>query len=346
MASTIPESIDSVAELEDAMTRPTPRLVDSMRALDGDIVILGVGGKMGPTLATLAARAVEASGVARTITAVSTFSRPAVREQLESIGIATHKADLLAPGAIDTLPIAENVLYMVGRKFGSTGAEWDTWGTNVLAAGLAGRKYAGSRIVAFSSGNIYPFVPIDSGGATEATLPDPVGEYAMSGLGRERMWDYASHHYGARVLHYRLNYAVELRYGVILDVALRVWNGEPIDVTMGYANCIWQGYANSVALQCFAMATSPPTVLNVTGLERISIRELATNMGELLGKRPNIVGKEAPTALLSNATRCHEQFGPPDVSIDTLCRWIAQWIRSGGTTLSKPTHFETRDGKF
>lgn len=346
MATDLPDTVDSVDQLEDVMTRPSPRLVEAVRALDGDIVILGVGGKMGPTLAILAARAVEASGKDRSITAVSTFSRAATREKIESHGIATHRADLLAPGAIDALPEAENVLYMVGRKFGSTGAEWDTWGTNVLAAGLAARKYAKSRVVAFSSGNIYPFVPIVSGGATETTLPDPVGEYAMSGLGRERMWDYASHHYGTRVLHYRLNYAVELRYGVVLDVATKVWKGESIDVTMGYANCIWQGYANSVALQCLSLAASPPAILNVTGLERISIRELATRMGELLGKKPNIAGTEAPNALLSNATKCHELFGPSEVSVDTLCRWIAHWIKKGGKTLSKPTHFETRDGRF
>lgn len=346
MATKLPETIETVEQLEDVMTRPSPRLIESMRALRGDIVILGVGGKMGPTLAVLAARAVEASGVERHITAVSTFSQAGVREQLEARGIATHQADLLAPGAIDALPEAENVMYMVGRKFGSTGAEWNTWATNVLAAGLAGRKYSRSRVVAFSSGNIYPFVPIDSGGASESTSPEPVGEYAMSGLGRERMWDYASHEYGARVLHYRLNYAVELRYGVVLDVANKVWNGEAIDVTTGYANCVWQGYANSVALQCFALASSPPAILNVTGLERISIRDLATRMGELLGKKPNITGTEAPTALLSNATKCHELFGAPDISIDVYCAWIAHWIKAGGKTLAKPTRFETRDGKF
>ena len=346
MATPLPDAIDSVARLEEAMTRPSPRLVEAMRALEGDILVLGAGGKMGPTLTTLAARAIEASGVTRRVTAVSTFSQPAVREQLESLGVVTHKADILAPGAIDGLPDAANVLYMVGRKFGSTGAEWDTWATNVFAAGLAARRYAASRIVAFSSGNVYPFVPIDSGGAIETTPPAPVGEYAMSSLGRERMWDYASHHRGARVLHFRLNYAVELRYGVVLDVAQKVRDGAPIDVTMGYANCVWQGHANSVALQCFALASSPPTLLNVTGLERISIRELAARMGELLGKRPNIVGVEAPTALLSNAAKCRDLFGPPGVSLDTLCRWTARWVKSGGDTLAKPTHFETRDGKF
>ena len=200
MATELPDTIDTVAQLEDIMTRPSARFVESMRALDGGIVVLGAGGKMGPTLAVLAARAVAASGVPRRITAVSTFSQSGLRERLEAHGIATHRADLLAPGAIDGLPDAENVVYMVGRKFGSTGAEWDTWGTNVFAAGLAARRYAGARVVAFSSGNVYPFVPADSGGATETTPPGPVGEYGMSGLGRERMWDYAAHHYGTRVL--------------------------------------------------------------------------------------------------------------------------------------------------
>ncbi|MDZ4859093.1 MAG: epimerase [Candidatus Hydrogenedentes bacterium] len=342
----LPETIETVESLEELMTRPAVRLVESMRALTGDIVILGVGGKMGPSLAVLAARAVEASGVARRITAVSTFSQSHVRAELETHGVVTHQADVLAPGAVDSLPEAENVLYMIGRKFGSTGAEWDTWATNVFAAGLCARRFAKSRIVAFSSGNIYPFVPIEGGGATESTAPNPVGEYAMTGLGRERMFDHAAHQYGTQVLHYRLNYAVELRYGVILDVAQKVWNGEPIDVTMGYANCIWQGHANAVALQCLPLASSPPTILNVTGIERISIRELAARMGALMGKTPRITGAEAKTALLSNASKCHELFGAPDVNLETLYRWVAHWIQHGGKTLSKPTHFETRDGKF
>lgn len=346
MASSLPDIIQTVAQLEDVLTRPSPRLIEAMRALEGDIVIIGAGGKMGPSLAVLAARAIEACGVSRKVTAVSTFSQSHVRSQLESFGITIHQADLLAPGAVDALPEAENVIYMVGRKFGSTGMEWDTWATNVFAAGLAARKYKDSRVVAFSSGNVYPLVPVDGGGATESTLPNPIGEYAMSGLGRERMWDYTSHHCGARVLHYRLNYAVELRYGVILDVAQKVWNGEPIDVTMGHVNCVWQGHANAVALQCFPLASSPPAILNVTGLERISIRELATHLGELLGKRPSITGSEAPTALLSNAKRCHELFGPSEVSLGTLCLWTAHWVKHGGQTLSKPTHFETRDGRF
>jgi len=341
-----PTAIDSIATLEEIMTRPSERLVAFMRELKGDLVILGVGGKMGPSLAILAARAIEASGVPRHITAVSTFSQPAVRARLESHGIKLHRADVLASGAVDDLPLAENVLYMIGRKFGSSGAEWDTWATNVHAAGLCAKHYAASRVVAFSSGNIYPFVDVDSGGATEMTAPGPVGEYAMSGLGRERMWDYASHHFGTRVLHYRLNYAVELRYGVLLDVAQKVWRGEAIDVSMGYANCVWQGHANSVALQCLGLASSPPSVINVTGLERVSIRSLAEDFGKAMGKPPKIVGNEMPTALLSNATRCHELFGPPEVSIETLFGWIVEWVMRGGETLSKPTHFETRDGKF
>lgn len=342
----LPNAIESVDELESIMTRPSGRLIDFFRSLKGDLVILGAGGKMGPSLCVLAARAIAGSGKARRITAVSTFSQPGLRERLESHGIYTYGADVLSPGTPDSLPLAENVIYMIGRKFGSTGAEWNTWATNVYAAGRLAERYATSRIVAFSSGNIYPFVPADSAGATEHTPPAPVGEYAMSCLGRERMFDYVSDRYGARVVHFRLNYAVELRYGVLLDVATKVWNGTPIDLAMGYFNCVWQGYANTVALLCLAAATAPPTVLNVTGAERLAVRTVAERFGELLGKQPVFTGTESPTALLSDARQCYATYGPPDVDVDTLCRWIAHWIQRGGSTLNKPTHFETRDGKF
>ena len=342
----LPEFIESMAALDEVLSRPSEGLIESFRHLNGDILILGAGGKMGPSLAELTARAVAASGVQRRITAVSTFSQAGLRERLESLGIATHRADILAPGAIDALPDAGNIIYMIGRKFGSTGAEWDTWATNVFAAGKIVERFHGSRIVSFSSGNIYPFVPSDSSGATEQTLPNPVGEYAMTCLGRERMFDYAAHHHGAQVLHYRLNYAVELRYGVLLDIAQQVWNEKPIDVTMGFANCIWQGYANAVALRCFAHVAAPAAILNVTGLERLSIRELAHRFGGLLGKEPVLRGTEAQTALLSDASKCRRLFGAPDVDTDTLCRWIAHWVKTGGSTLAKPTHFQSRDGKF
>lgn len=340
------QTIDSIEALEERLTRPDPALIDFVKTLDGDLVIVGVGGKMGPTLARMAARADQAAGVSRRITGVSTFSQSGLREQLESVGVATHKADLLAPGAVASLPDAANVIYMLGRKFGSTGAEWLTWATNVLVAGRVAERYAASRIVAFSSGNVYPFVPVDSGGATEDTPSGPVGEYAMSCLGRERMFDHFSNEAGTRVLHYRLNYAVDLRYGVVVDIAQRILRQEPIDLSAGYFNVIWQGYANSVALKCLGLASSPPALLNVTGMERACVRELATRLGGLLGVAPVFRGTESPTALLSNASRCHARFGSPDIDLDTMVEWAAAWLKQGGVTLNKPTHFEARDGKF
>ena len=342
----MPAAIETNDALEEILSRPDEGLIDFFRALTGDIVILGVGGKMGPTLARMAVRASEEAGVSRRITGVSTFSQPGLRETLEASGVATHQADLLAPGAAEKLPGAENVVYMVGRKFGSTGAEWNTWATNVLAASRVAERYVKSRIVAFSSGNVYPFTAAGSGGVTEAARPDPVGEYAMSCLGRERMFDYFSNEKGARVVHYRLNYAVELRYGIVVDVATRILSGEPVDVCTGYVNFVWQRYANSVALRCLELAASPPAVLNVTGLETVSIRELATQLGERLNRPVTFSGEEAATALLSNASRCHELFGSPDADTDTIVQWVADWVSRGGANLGKPTHFETRDGKF
>ncbi|HOZ47992.1 MAG TPA: NAD-dependent epimerase/dehydratase family protein [Candidatus Hydrogenedentes bacterium] len=339
------EPIRTVAELEDRLSCPTPGVVEAMAKLDGDLLILGAGGKIGPTLAQMAARAFEAAGVKRSIIGVSNVYSAEALQRLKRLGVKIVKTELLEPGALDTLPDAANVMYMLGMKFGSTGAEWNTWGVNVHLAGMAASRYRHSRIVAFSSGNIYPFLPIGIG-ATEQTTPSPIGEYAMSCLGRERMFDYYSNNAGTKVLHYRLNYAVELRYGIVYDIASKVWSGAPIDVTMGFVNVIWQGYANAVALQSFAYADSPPGIINVAGPETVSIRWMAQRFGELMGKEPIIEGEEAANALLSNGAKCHKLFGMPDVGIDTVVEWVAHWIMSGGVTLGKPTHYETRDGKF
>jgi len=336
----------NLEELEDRLSVPPAGLVESFRWLEGDLLILGAGGKMGPSLARMAARSREASGVSRKITAVSSFSVPGLRERLEAAGVETICRDLLEPGAFAALPGAENVMYMVGRKFGSTGAEWQTWATNVYLAGLAAHRFKDSRVVAFSSGNVYPFVPADGKGATETTPPGPVGEYAITCLGRERMFDYCARELGGRVLHLRLNYAVELRYGVIVDVALNVWNETPVDLAMGYFNCVWQGYANAVALQCFALAGSPARILNVTGPETVSVRRLALRLGEYMGKTPVFIGQEAPDALLSDASECHRIFGLPEVGLEQIIEWTADWVMRGGPLLNKPTHFATRDGRF
>ncbi|MCP4642454.1 MAG: NAD(P)-dependent oxidoreductase [bacterium] len=336
----------TVAELEAKLSDPSPEVVESVAKLKGDILILGVGGKVGPTLGQMAAKAVAASGVKRKVIGVSAVYDAAGRKRLEKAGVETIKADLMADGALDELPDAENVIYMCGQKFGSTGAEWFTWGINVMLAGLAARRYRKSRIVAFSSGNIYPFEPMTSGGSTEATVPSPLGEYAMSCLGRERMFDYAAQAYRTKVLHYRLNYAAELRYGIVYDVAIQVWNGTPINIAMGNANVVWQGYANKVALQSLSLAKAPAAVLNVAGPELVSIRWMAERLGQLMGKKPRFEGQEASNVLYNNAALCHKLYGYPDANIDTMIEWVAYWIMSGGASLGKPTHYETRDGKF
>lgn len=336
---------ESVADLEAKLSEPTPGVIETLGGLDGDLMILGAGGKIGPTLAQMAARAFAAAGVKRKLIAVSAVYSKEALKRLKALDVETITTDLLAPGAMESLPDVPNIVYMLGMKFGSTGAEWNTWGVNVHLAGLAASRYRTSRILAFSSGNIYPFRPIGCG-ATEDTPPCPIGEYAMSCLGRERMFDYYSHNAGTKVLHYRLNYAVEMRYGIVYDVGAKVWTGEPIDVTMGYVNVVWQGYANAVALQALALADAPPKVLNVAGPETVSVRWMAERFGALMGKAPIIVGEESPTALLSNGAQCHKLFGYPQYGIDTVVEWAADWIMSGGESLGKPTHYETRDGKF
>jgi nucleoside-diphosphate-sugar epimerase len=338
--------IASEQQLETALSEPSEADAQAMAALDGDLLILGVAGKMGPSLAKRARRACERAGVEKRIIGVARFSNPESRRELESAGIECMSADLLEPGTLQKLPEAENVLYMAARKFGSTGNEHLTWAMNALLPGLVAERYAASRIVAFSTGNVYPLVPMSQGGATEATPPGPVGEYAQSALGRERMFEYFSSRYGTRVMLLRLNYAIDLRYGVLLDIGQKIFERRPIDVTMGHVNVIWQGDANSVALRSFALCSSPPAVLNLTGPETIAVRWLARRFAERFGVEPVIQGTESDSALLSNAARCHRLFGYPTVTVEQMIEWVADWIGMGGATLAKPTHFETRDGKF
>lgn len=333
-------------DLRERLSRPSSALIQLIKQLKGDILILGVSGKVGPELARMAVRAVAESQKPRRIMGVASFSDPRQRTYLEKLGVETVKANLHEDGAFDRLPDAENVLFLVGRKFGSTGAEWQTWTTNVTLAGLAAKRYAKSSVVAFSTGNVYPFVSVGSGGASESTPLGPVGEYAMSCLGRERMFDNASNEFGARVLHFRLNYAVELRYGILHDVAIRVWTKQPVNLASGHVNVVWQGYVNEVALRSLDMAASPPAVLNVTGPETVSIRWLAERFGEIFRKKPVFEGQESDSALLSNASRCFGHFGYPSVTLDVLVGWTAHWVASGGRALGKPTHYDTRDGRF
>ena len=345
-ATALPERIEDVAALEELLSRPTPAAIEAVRALEGPLLILGVGGKMGPTLARMAVRAARIAGVRIEVIGVSRFSEPDLRETLEAAGVRTIPCDLLDEAALASLPEAPSIVYMAGHKFGASVNQPLTWAMNTFLPGLVARRYAGSRMVAFSSGNVYPLLPVSSGGATEETPPGPVGEYAMSVLGRERILSYWAERTESPTLLLRLNYAAELRYGVLLDVAEKVWRGDPVDVTMGHANVIWQGGANAAALAALALAEVPARPLNLTGPETFSVRWVAGEFGRLLGREPHIVGEEQPTALLSNARRAHEAFGYPQVPLGRIIAWVADWVRAGGPTLDKPTKFQVRDGQF
>jgi nucleoside-diphosphate-sugar epimerase len=278
--------------------------------------------------------------------AASRFSSAAARHALQADGIETLPVDLLDPAAIAALPRVPNVLFLAGRKFGTTDRTDITWATNTLVPAHVAEHLATSRLVVFSTGNVYPLMPAHGQGATEDEWPAPIGEYAQSCLGRERVIEFISRERGLRALIFRLNYAVDLRYGTLVDIAKRVFAGQPIDLTMGYFNAIWQGDANSYALRSLELCDSPPPVLNVTGPDRISVRETAEWFGSIFHRAPHFVNKEGPLALLSDATLCHQRLGPSSVSLDVLQRWVAHWVWTGGSSLNKPTHFEVTDGRF
>lgn len=338
--------IDSVEVLEEVLSRPSAADIEAMRSLDGDLLILGVGGKMGPSLARRARRAVEKAGLAKRVIGVSRFSSAGLRKELEASGIETITADLMEDRDLAGLPDVPNVVFMAARKFGTTGNEHLTWAMNTFLPGRVAERFHRSRIVAFSSGNVYPLVPVVEGGATEQTPAAPVGEYAASVLGRERMFEHFSAKYGTAGVLLRLNYAIDLRYGVLLDTGTKVFERRPVNLAMGSVNVIWQGDANSVTLRSFALASAPPRILNLTGPELLSVRWIAREFGRLFGIDPVFEGMESPTALLNNAAECQKLFGYPEVSVSQLIEWTAEWIRIGGSTLNKPTHFDVRDGKF
>jgi nucleoside-diphosphate-sugar epimerase len=333
----------TIEQLEDRLSEPTPAVVAALDALDGDFLILGAAGKMGPTLARMAKRAV---GKKRRVIAVSRFSDPATRAALELAEVETIGADLLDVDTLLALPDVENIIFMAGMKFGATGNEPLTWAMNSFLPGLVCQRFTTSRIAAFSTGNVYPLTPLHRGGSVETDAPGPVGEYAQSCLGRERIFEYFANTYETPVSLLRLNYAVELRYGVLCDLARKVWEGTPISVAMAAVNVVWQGDANAWALQSLAQASAPATIFNLAGPEQLSVRRLATQLGNLLGKEPIFEGEEAPLALLSNGQKAHRAFGYPTVPIDQVLEWTAAWVKNGGPTLGKPTKFEVRDGKF
>jgi nucleoside-diphosphate-sugar epimerase len=338
----LPDRFDDERHLEEVMTQPSDALVRELERVPGDLMVLGVGGKMGPTLARLAKRA----SPSRRVIGVARFSQAGLREQLQQHGVECIEADLLSRDALAKLPDAPNIIFMAGRKFGSTGSEWLTWAMNAYVPALVAERFSRSRIVAFSTACVYPFVSTAGKGATEDMPPTaPSGEYANSCVARERLFEHFSHEHGTPGRLLRLSYAIDMRYGVIHDVAQKVLQRESIDLSMGYANVIWQGEANEWTLRSLAHCEAPTAPLNLSG-PKISIREVAQALGKRLGIEPQLTGQEAPTAWLVDCTKAFELFGPPQVGLDRMLDWTADWLQRGGATLGKPTHYEARDGKY
>lgn len=338
--------LDTEADLDGYLSAPSAADVACCRRLDGDVLVLGAGGKMGPSLVHRVVRAISTAGLPHRVIAASRFSTPASRQLLDKTGAITISVDLLDRASVDRLPDSSSVLFLAGRKFGSTDNTALTWATNTIVPANVASRFAGSRIVAFSTGNVYPFVPVSSRGSNETDPPAPRGEYAQSCLGRERVFEYYSREHGTPALLFRLNYAVDLRYGVLVDIARAVKTGRPVDRTISHFNAIWQGDANSYALRSLEGCASPARVLNVTGAEILPVTDVAEFFGRRFGKRPEFRGSPTGEALLSDARACHEWLGPPHVAADELMDAVAIWIGRDGRTLDKPTHFETADGKF
>jgi nucleoside-diphosphate-sugar epimerase len=341
-----PESIRDEAALEQQLTSPSPALIECIRTVSSPLVVLGAGGKMGPTLAVLAKRAATMARRPLEVIAVSRFSDSASQPWLEAREVKTLQADLLERKDFERLPDTTNVIYLVGLKFGTAQAPELTWASNILVPAHTMERYAGARIVALSTGNVYPMVPVSSGGAREDSPLTPLGEYANSAVARERVFSYFSNKQGTRVALIRLNYAVELRYGVLVDIAKKVAAGEPVDLSNGFLNCIWQRDANEMILRALALAASPATPWNLTSPETLRVRELAEVFGHQLGKTPVFAGQERDTALLSNAGKLCSALGRPATPLERVLAWTADWARCGGRLLNKPTHFEVRDGKY
>lgn len=346
MDPTLPEVIASEAELDEVMTRPSKALVDMIAQVRSPLVVLGAGGKMGPSLAVRAVRAAEAAGHALDVVAVSRFSDAAARQWLEARGVRTLSADLMRRDSLARLPDAHDVLYLVGLKFGTQSDPARTWAVNTLAPAYVAERYPAARLVALSTGNVYPLTPVARGGSVEGDPLTPLGEYANACVARERLFAYFAQTGGPATVLVRLNYAVDLRYGVFVDLGRRLLAGQPIDVTMGYLNAIWQGDANDMILRMLPLATRPARPLNLTGLDVLSVRDVATRLAELLGVSAEIAGQEAPTALLSRAGEAAALLGPPETPLERVLRWTAHWLRQGGPLLGKPTRFEVRDGSY
>ncbi len=342
-AMSLPTRFDDIEQLDDFLTQPSDALIEDLARLDGDIMLLGVGGKMGPTLAKLARNAAPS----KRIIGVARFSEAGMRDRLEGWGIETITADLLDAGQVNALPKVKNVLYMAGRKFGSSDNQSLTWAMNVHSPAIVAEAFRESRIVAFSTGNIYPLVDVMHQGALETTPPGPRGEYAQSCLGRERMFEYFSGKFGTPGRLFRLNYAIDLRYGVLFDLASRVKAGTPIDLSlMGHVNVIWQGDANAQALRCLLHCTTPTSPINISGPETLSVRWLVQELAARLDIRPNLVGTESQTAWLTNTAEASKLFGYPEVPLGAMLDWVADWVARDKLSFNKPTKYEVRDGGF
>jgi nucleoside-diphosphate-sugar epimerase len=346
MENAMPERFSSIEMLEETLCIPNAGLISMMSRLEGDIMILGVAGKMGVTMARLAVNAIKAAGVSKRVIGVARFSNADEKEKLEKSGVETVTCNLLDREQVAKLEKVQNIIFMAGRKFGTNGTEEQTWAMNVLAPEYVCEHFKDSRIVAFSTGCVYPLEKIESCGSTEETLPAPVGEYSQSCLGRERIFQYYSKKNGTKVLLFRLNYAIDLRYGVLHDIALNIHNGQPVDNSVGFFNCIWQGDANSNALRSLELCESPCAVLNVTGPEIVSVAAAAKKMGEIMGKEVIFRGEPGNLGYLNNAGKMCRLFGYPTISMEQMIMWQAKWLADGGISIGKPTHFEVNNGKF
>lgn len=334
-------------ELMELLTEPTESTLEAARQLSGDVLVLGGGGKIGPSLTLLIHRSLLRVQSPYRVFCVSRFSDASTAMMLGRAGVRTISANLLSRKELERLPDAPNVFYLAGTKFGTSAQPWKTWAANVLMPYMVAERYRSSRIVALSTGNVYPLVPVESGGATEDTPPDPVGEYAQSCLGRERVLEYVSQTTGTPMLIVRLNYACDLRYGVPVDIAVTIRDGEPVDLQMGYFNVIWQGDLNAILFRSLPLCSSPPAILNVTGPDTVRVRDAACMLARhmALGD-PYFTGQELPAALLSNASRCWSMYGPPSVGTNELLEWVAHWVACGAPLLNRRTHFEVRDGRY